>query len=189
MIRFSRTLDVYHAFNFKKDKQSHIGVVLSMKVGGKELKADLESIKNPEQPTKDLKVVAVLSKFNWDTGITDPIQLLGQLSLQNRQTLAMLLLGDLTNTEVVFSFAVYQYDAQDKTYFKSCFHKDKLAGVVAKDNEVLTLRVSDDASELVSSPPNFTFQLAVKPQPKPQQVTIASAPQMKVEKKWGSKNG
>jgi hypothetical protein len=189
MPRFSRSLDVYQGFNFKKDKQNNVGLLLTMKIGGKELKPDLETIKDPEQPTKDLKAVAVLNHYMWETGATDSMYFAGQLSTANRQTLAMLILADLTNIEVEFSYAVYQYDPLEKKYFKSSFHKSALKGLVEKSGDELKVVVDDDPSEEVTSPQNFTFQIGIKPQPLEQQVTLASAPQMKVEKKWGFKSG
>jgi hypothetical protein len=189
MPHFNRGLDVYQGFNFKKDKQSEVGILMTMKVGGKELKADLETIKNPEQPTADLKAVAVLRTYRWGTGATDSMEFYGQISTENRQTLAMLVLSDLTNIEVEFSYAIYQYDPLEKKYFKSNFHKSALKGLVAKSKDELLLNVMDEADDAVSSPQNFTFYIGIKPQPKEQQVTLASAPQMKVEKKWGFKSG
>lgn len=189
MAQFNRSLDVYQGFNFKKDKQSNVGVLMTLKIGGKELKADLETIKNPEKPTEDLKAVAVLNHYLWETGATDSMYLSGQISTENRQMLAMLVLADLTNIEVEFSYAIYQYDPLEKKYFKSNFHKDKLKGLVEKSGDELKLVVADDPDEEVPSPQNFTFQIGIKPQPQEQQVTLASAPIMKVEKKWGFKSG
>jgi hypothetical protein len=189
MPQFTRHLDVYQGFNFKKDKQSIVGLLSTLKIGGKELKADLETIKNPEQPTADLKAVAVLNHYHWETGATDSMYFSGQLSTENRQTLAMLILNDLTNIEVEFSYAIYQFDPLEKKYFKSNFHKSALKGLVEKSGEELKLMVEEDPSDEVQSPQNFTFQIGIKPQPQEQQVTLASAPQMKVEKKWGFKNG
>jgi hypothetical protein len=189
MPSFNRSLDVYQGFNFKKDKQNNVGVLLTLKIGGKEVKADLETVKDPEQPTKDLKAVAVLNQYQWDTGATDSMYLSGQISTANRQTLAMLVLSDLTNIEVEFSYAIYQYDPLEKKYFKSNFHKSALKGLVEKSGDELKLMVADDPDEEVASPQNFSFQVGIKPQPQEQQVTLASAPQMKVEKKWGFKSG
>lgn len=189
MPAFNRSLDVYQGFNFKKDKQSNVGVILTMKIGGKEVKADLETVKDPEQPTKDLKAVAVLNRYAWDTGATDSMYLSGQISTSNRQTLAMLVLSEMTSIEVEFSYAIYQYDPLEKKYFKSNFQKSALKGLVEKSGDELKLMVDDDPSDEVTSPQNFTFQIGIKPQPQEQQVTLASAPQMKVEKKWGFKSG
>ncbi len=189
MPQFSRSLDIYQGFNFKKDKQGNVGFLNTFKIGGKELKADLETIKNPEKPTEDLKAVAVLNQYLWETGATDSMYLSGQISTENRQTLAMLIMSDLTNIEVQFSYTIYQYDPLDKKYYKSNFHKSALLGLVEKSGEELKLMVADDPDEEVHSPQNFSFQIGIKPQPKEQQVTLASAPQMKVEKKWGFKSG
>lgn len=189
MPSFSRSLDVYQGFNFKKDQQSNVGVLLSLKIADKKFDADLETIKDPESPTKDLKAVAVLNQYQWDTGATDSMYFSGQISTDNRQTLATLVMQDLTNIEVSFEYAIYQYDPLKKQYFKSNSHKGALMGLVEKAGDELKLRVADDPSDEVASPQNFTFQIGIKPQPKEHQVTLASAPAMKVEKKWGFKGG
>ncbi|QRO01024.1 hypothetical protein JRI60_19300 [Archangium violaceum] len=187
MPKFSRSLDVYQGFNFKKDKQSNVGVILTMKIAGKEIKADLETIKNPEKPTEDLKAVAVLNHYLWDTGATDSMYFSGQISTANRQLLAMLVLSDMTSIEVEFNYTIYQYDPLEKKYFKSNFPSKALMGLVEKSGDELKLMVADDPDDEVASPQNFTFQIGIKPQPQEQQLTLASAPQMKVEKKWGFK--
>jgi hypothetical protein len=189
MPQFNRSLDVYQGFNFKKDKQTKVGLILSMKVAGKELKADLETLKDPEQHTKDVKAVAVLKEYQWETGPTDAMTFSGQLSTENKQQLAMLILSELTNIEVEFSYALYQYDPIEKKYFKSNFHKDKLKGLVEKSGDELKLTIEDDPGDEVTSPQNFAFQIGITPQAAEQQVTLATAPQLKVEKKWGVKNG
>ena len=189
MPSFSRSLDVYQGFNFKKDHQSNVGILQTLKIGGKEVKPDLETIENPEKPTEDLKAVAVLNHYAWDTGATDSMYFSGQISTANRQILAMLVMQDLTNIEVEFSYTIYQYDPLEKKYFKANFHKGALKGLVEKNGNELKLNIADDPSDEVASPQNFTFQVGIKPQPSEQQVTLASAPAMKVEKKWGFKSG
>ncbi|NMO18636.1 hypothetical protein HPC49_12430 [Pyxidicoccus fallax] len=188
MSQFSRSLDVYQGFNFKKDKQSRVGFITSMKVGTKELEADLTTIADPEQPTKKLKVVSVLNHFLWDTGATDAMYFSGQISTKNQQALSLLVLNDLTSIAVEFEYTLYQYDPLEKKYFKSSFHAKKLMGLVEKSGDDLKLAVEDDPSSEVKSPQNFTFQIGITPQSQEQQVTLAVATQMKVEKKWGSKS-
>lgn len=189
MPSFNRDLSVYQGFNFKKDQQHNVGILQSLKIGGKEVKADLETVKNPEKSTEDLKAVAVLNHYVWDTGATDSMYFSGQISTANRQILAMLVMQDLTNIEVEFSYTIYQYDPLEKKYFKANFHKGALKGLVEKSGNELKLNIADDPSDEVASPQNFTFQVGIKPQPSEQQVTLASAPAMKVEKKWGFKSG
>jgi hypothetical protein len=206
MPKVNDRLNVYQGFNFKKDKQSNVGVLLSMKVGGQELKPDLETIKDPEQPSKDLKAVAVLDHYLWKTGPTDSMCFSGRLSTANRKTVAMLVQSNLTNIEVEFSYVIYKYDPSEKRYFKSNSHKSKLKGLVAKidngdcdhffedededgDEDKLALTIMEKPADEVTSPENFTFRIGVKPQPQEQQVTLACALQMKTEMKWGFKSG
>ena len=189
MPSFNRDLSVYQGFNFKKDQQHNVGILQTLKIGGKEVKPDLETIKNPEKPTEDIKAVAVLDRYMWDTGATDSMYFSGQISTANRQILAMLVMQDLTNIEVEFSYTVFMYDPLEKKYFKANTPSKTLKGLVEKMGDELKLNIADDPSDEVASPQNFNFQVGIKPQPTEQQVTLASAPAMKVEKKWGFKSG
>src|SRR5690242_7824413 len=95
MPQFARSLDVYQGFNFKKDKQTPVGYITSLKMGGIALAADQVTIKDPEQPDKAIadKVVGVLNHYMWETGTTDAMYMSAQISTENKQTLAAALLG------------------------------------------------------------------------------------------------
>src|SRR3954469_890991 len=131
MPQFDRSMDVYQGFNFKKDKQAPVGFITKLKVGDIELKADQETIKNPEEPDKylDTKVVGVLNHYLWETGITDAIYLSGQISVANKQIVSSALLGTWANVEVLFHYRVYEYDPKLKKYFKSNFSDKELKGI------------------------------------------------------------
>jgi hypothetical protein len=62
--QFARALDVYQGFNFRKDKQTNIGFINSLKIGTVTLAADIVA-KDPMSPTTDVTVVAVMSDFVW----------------------------------------------------------------------------------------------------------------------------
>lgn len=189
MPQFSRALDVYQGFNFKKDKQSPVGFITKMVIGGDvvELTADQETILNPEQPDQvmDTKVVGVLNHFLWETGVTDAIYLSGQISTQNKQKLAVALLGNWASIGVVFNYAIFEYDPLKKQYFKSTWSDAELQGVIEKNGEDLNLSIADDPSTEVQSPKNFTFQIGIKPATLEQSVNIATAHQKVIVKKWG----
>lgn len=109
MAEYRRSLDIYHGYNFKKDKQSLVGFITSMKIGDTVLTAD-QSCKDPMNPTAELKVVAVMSGVMWETGVTDAVYLSGQVSTANRQAVALLAITSLVNIDTVFQFKVYEYD-------------------------------------------------------------------------------
>lgn len=187
MPQFSRALDVYQGFNFKKDKQSAVGYIVSVTIGGEALTPDQETIKDPENPEQVLaeKVVAVLNHYLWETGVTDGMYFAGQISTANKQKLAEMLYKKMSNIEVVFKYVVYEYDPLKKKYFKSNFVDAALKGLLEKSGDELNLAVADDASTEVQSPKNYTFQIGVKPQTTEQSVNLATADQKNIAKQWG----
>ncbi|MET0402229.1 MAG: hypothetical protein ABW123_07480 [Cystobacter sp.] len=187
MPQFARSLDVYQGFNFKKDKQSAVGYITSLKVGDIVLVADQETIKDPEQPDKVLasKVVGVLNYYQWDTGITDAMNLSAQISTNNKQTLNAALYGSWSNVQVEIQYVIYEYDPKAKKYYKSNTVDAVLKGLLAKQGDELQLHVAEDPSSEVQSPKNFTMQLAVKPQTIEQTVTLATGSTKNLVKQWG----
>lgn len=185
MPSINKPCDVYQGFNFKKDKQTTVGFVTSIKIGDVQLTADTK-VKDPLAPTTDLSVVAVLNHAMWETGVTDAVYLAGQISTANRQSVALLTIMDLTKIEVLFKFTTYEYDPLQKKYFK-CLDKDdaELKGLVEKNGQDLNLSVADDASTEVQSPINFSFQIGIKPQPVAQTIHISTGEGKNVVKAWG----
>jgi len=187
MPQFSRELDVYQGFNFKKDKQSAVGYILNISIGGIALTADQETIADPEQPDKPLasKCVAVLNHYLWETGVTDALYFSGQISTANKQKIAEMLLGTFSNVEVVIKYVIYEYDPLAKKYFKSNFVDADLNGLLEKNGDALNIAVADDASREVQSPKNFRFQIGVKPKTLEQSINVAAASSKNIVKKWG----
>jgi hypothetical protein len=186
MPQFSRALDVYQGFNFKKDKQAPVGFITGLKLGDLEMKADQKTIMDPENPTSALTegVVGVLNHYMWETGVTDAMYMSAQVSVENKQNLSEKLFNEWTNLEVEFSYVVYEYDPVAKKYFKSNVGKD-LKGILEKNGDDLNLSVADEPSTEVQSPKNFTLQIGIKPQTAEQSVEIAMGHTKNLAKKWG----
>lgn len=185
MPQFARSLDVYQGFNFRKDKQTNVGFINSLKIGTVTLAADITA-KDPMSPTTDLAVVSVMSDFNWGLGITDSLLLSGQICLPNKQSIASMLLSDLSNVTVEVQLTIYEYDPLEKKYFKSFSSDAVLKGLVEKEGGGdLTLACADDASQEIQSPKNFAFFVAVKPEPLSQTINLAVAVSKNVVKQWG----
>ncbi|WNG17731.1 hypothetical protein [Cystobacter fuscus] len=191
MPQFARSLDVYQGFNFKKDKQTPVGYITSLKMGGIALAADQATIKDPEQPDKTIadKVVGVLNHYMWETGTTDAMYMSAQISTENKQTLAAALLGSWSNIEVEIKYVVYEYDPKLKKYYKSNSVDAVLKGLLEKNGDELNLSVADDPSTEVQSPKNFTLQIGVKPQSLEQTVNLATASGKNLVKQWGITEG
>ncbi len=185
MASYNRNLDIYQGYNYKKDKQTPVGYITSLTVGGTALTAD-QTCKDPTNPSTDLAAVAVLSNAAWDLGVTDSVDFMGQISPSNKQTLAGLIINDLTSVEIVFQFSVYDYDIVAKTYYLA-FHSNStdMNGVLDKQGNELRIGVADDPSGEVMSPPNFSLYIGIKPKSSAQALHIATASQKTVAKLWG----
>jgi hypothetical protein len=188
MPTFQKTCDIHQGYNYKKDIQTPVGYLTSLKIGDLTLKAD-QSVKDPLAPETDLEVVAVLSGSMWELGVTDTLYYTGQISIYNKQQTQLLTYKDMTKVDVTFKFAVYAYDPLEKKYFKCLLATDdaELNGILEKNGADLNVSVADDASAEVQSPENYAFQIGIKPQPSAQQVTVATSFTDKVVKAWGLK--
>jgi hypothetical protein len=188
MPTFQKSCDVNQGYNFKKDLQTAVGYLTSLKIGDVTLKAD-QTVKDPLAPETDLPVVAVLSGALWELGVTDTLYYTGQISVYNKQQTQLLVYKDLSKVDVLFKFAVYSYDPIEKKYFKCMLGTEdaELKGLLEKNGADLNLSVADDASAEVQSPENYAFQIGVKPQPAAQVVTVATSFSDKVVKSWGMK--
>jgi hypothetical protein len=188
MALFQKYCDVEQGYDFKKDVQTPIGYITSLKIGDTTLKAD-QTVKDPLSPETDLPVVAVLSGATWDLGVTDPLYFTGQVSVYNKQQIKLLVIKDLSKVDVTFKVAVYEYDPIEKKYFKCLLGTDDadLNGLLEKRGGELNLSVAEDASKDVPSPQNFSFQTGINPQPSAQVVTVATSFSDKVVKSWGMK--
>jgi hypothetical protein len=190
MPQFSRTLDIYQGFNFKKDKQTAVGFVTKLELGDVPLAADQTSIKDPEQPGQNIgaNVVGILNHYLWETGTTDAMYLSMQVSVKNKTDLTAKLLTDWTNMEVTFAYVIYEYDPVEKKYFKSNWTEPELKGILEKNGDALNLTVADDPSTEVQSPKNYTLQVGIKPQTEEQTVNMATGSGKNLSKIWGIDN-
>ncbi len=177
---------VDQGFNFYPDAQDNVGHLIKMKVAGKDLSADLE-VTNPEDITGDnVKVVGVMSSIEWEGGIADAIHIDAQISVTNKQEIAILQDSDLSDTSVEFQFAVYEYDPKKKKYF-AAFHSNDtdLKGLIEKNGSELSLRVEREASTEVMNPINFAFSIGIMPEDTKQDLHKAVSVDGKYVQAWG----
>lgn len=187
MADYNRPLDIYQGFNYNKDLQTPVGFITALKIGTESLTADL-TCKNPTNSTQNLMAVAVLNHAYWGCGVTDPILLSGQVSVTNRQKIAMLVLEGLTNITVEFQYSVYDYDpADDKSKYYLAFHSNSttMKGLLELQGPDLNISVGDDRATEVQSPINYPMTIGIAPQPEAQSIHIAVADGKNVAKAWG----
>ena len=187
MAELSYSCSVSQGFNFQKDEQSTVGHLVECKIGDKKLKNDLQ-VTDPEDNTKKIDVVGVLSGIFWNGGYADPIQLSCQVSNANKITIATLTHKSLANTAVTCKFDVFDFDPKKKKYYK-CFHTNKkdLKGLIFKSGGNLAMDIEMDQSMEIVSPKNFGFTLGVMPEEQKgeQQVHVAVSVSDKFAKQWG----
>ena len=180
--------DVSQGFNFQKDAQCMVGHITSLKIGDKEYKKDL-AVADPTKINDDdgtVKVVGVISNIFWEGGYADPIMFNCRISTENKQESIVLQHTKLSNTNVEFSYIIYDYDPAKKVFYKS-FHTNEtdLKGLVAKNGGDLDIGVDIEQSSDVVSPKNFSFYLGVMPQEEEQETHYAVSQDAKFVKKWG----
>jgi len=177
---------VDQGFNFRPDAQDYVGHLTTITVAGKEISADLE-VTNPEDITGDnVKVAGVMAQLEWAGGIAEPIHIDCQVSIKNKQTIALLQDSDLSDTSVKFQFKIYEYDPAQKKYFMALHSNDTdLEGLIAKNGTDLDMHVELDASAEVGSPINFAFSIGIMPADKKQDIHKAVSVDGKYVQNWG----
>ncbi len=187
-VQFQRALDVYQGFNPKKDKQTPVGYITSLKIGGVSFKTDITA--TDLTTSKPFQAVGVMNHYLWETGATDAIYMSAQVSTASKTVLSTMLMQNLTDTTVEFGYVIYEYDPFRKVYFIANSSQQStslfvLKGILEKNGDQLNLAVADDSSPAVQSPKNFTFQIGVKPAPTQQSIPMATAVGKNVVKQWG----
>lgn len=185
MAELSYSCSVSQGFNFQKDEQPLVGHINSLKIGDQDLKSDFQ-VTDPLDVSKLLPVFGVISSIYWGGGYSDPVQFGCQVSTPNKNLLATLQHKTLSNTEVAFSFTIYDYDPTAKKYYK-CFHTAdaKLNGLIYKSGGSLAMNMCTDQSMEVPSPKNYAFSLGIMPQDKDMAIQLAISNTDKFAKKWG----
>jgi len=185
MAESSYSCNVTQGFNFEKDAQTIIGHINYLKVGDKEMKADL-SVTNPEDITKEVKIFGVASSIYWKGGYADPVQFSCQVSVDNKNSIATLLHKSMSNTEVEVQFTIFDYDPKQKKYYQ-CFHSNavKLKCLVLKSGGELAIALDMDQSTEVVSPKNHRFSLGAMPQDIKQEIHLAVSVSDKFVKQFG----
>jgi len=191
MAAISYSCDVVNGFNAQSDVQTITGMLTHLKVGETEYLQDL-SVTNPEDVEGEIPCVGVLSSVYWEGGEADPIQFDLRVSTANKNSSIELVQKTLVNTEVEFTFVVFEYDPIEKKYFQ-CFHNDGevYTGLVLKAGGLLSINIdADDAGE-VGGPKNFPFSIGIMaPEPtEGQPIHFAASVDKKMVKQWGVKIG
>ena len=186
MPELSFSCSVSQGFNFLKDSQDRVGHINSLKIAGQDMVSDI-SVDDPENAGGDsLKAFGVVSSIYWEGGYADAVQFTCQVSTENKKALATLVHTTMTNTEVEMEFTIYDYDPEQKQYYK-CLHCEgtPLLCLIQKSGGELSMAIDNEEAMEVVSPKNFTFSLGCMPQDQEQQIHVAVSVSDKFVKQFG----
>jgi hypothetical protein len=185
MASISKECSISQAFNYQKDDQSAIGHVAAIKIADKELKADLK-LTDPEDITKKLDAVGAISSFHWEGGAAQPLQFTFNISITNKNTLAVLLHSDLSSILTVVDFVIWEYDPEQKTFFKVVHsNATKLNCLLQVEGNERQLYLSDEPGMEVEQPQNYQVVVSVVPEDKAQELHFAVSVSDKMVKQFG----
>jgi hypothetical protein len=173
------------AYVYNKNEREPRGYIKKWKfASGTELAADTK-IPDPENPTKEIEVVAILDGLiYWLGGPTDPLLLPGRLSTANKATLNQAVNSLNAGAEQEVEFVVCDYDDTANGYFKSFFSESAIKVVTTPTTQV---RVNPLAHADVTEPRNFGYTVSFTAQGKAgkQNLTRAEAPGKNEVKQFG----
>ncbi|MES9906637.1 MAG: hypothetical protein ABW168_28640 [Sedimenticola sp.] len=186
MARLEKICNVPQGFNFQKDNHFLVGHITSLKIGDKDFKKDLAVTVPTDIGGDKVKVVGVSSYLYWGGGHTEEIILHCRISIDNKVVSAVLLYNEMSDTTVEFTFAIYEYDPKKKKFFLA-LHTNEIAikGLVSKNEGDLRMIMNMEQEGDVTSPKNFTLNLAVMPSEEEQEVHVAADISSKFVKRWG----
>lgn len=152
--------DVPRTFDFKIKETPITGYILSMKLKDDALTADW-GVKDPENPTSELKVVAVLDLVKWSGKSTDPMTFVGRMSTGNRQIYNAWRAKQDGGSDVSVNWVIKEYDDNAKQYYQS-FHSDG-AEIKFMTTETQPPAMEPKPELKPEKPMNYKFTLCLSP--------------------------
>lgn len=191
----ANVVDLYtshtQGFNFSKDRQDVVGFITGLKINGADVPADI-TVKAPDDPDSDLKVVGVTTHVFWTTEVTGEIRFSAQVSTKTKNTFKELLLNTLKDSSIEIKFDVFEYDTTctPQKYYKSFHTNDAAIKASLKKNGTaaaasLDIHIGNDADTEVQQPQNFTLTVGFVPEPEAQDLHMAVSNSAKFVKQWG----
>jgi hypothetical protein len=176
-------LSQQQGFNYQRDKQDRYGFITALTIGGTAMAADIAAT----DPVKKapIQAVAVLNAARWNGGVSDPIDLSGNLSTENKQNLQAMIQKGPDSVAVEVAYTVYAFDPVTKAYYAGAqggTTSATLKAVVQKQGQDLLLTVGERGQ--VPNPENWDFTLGIQAAAQ-QTMTFATAPGRNVIRRWG----
>lgn len=152
--------DAAGAFDFKIKEMPITGYILGMKLKDDSLKADW-GVKDPENPTGELKVVAVLDQVSWTGKSTDPITFAGRMSADNRKIFNSWKAKQDGGSDICVNWVVKEYDVAAKQYYQSFHSEGKDIKFMVTDAKKPAM--APKAEPKPDKPMNYKFELCLSP--------------------------
>ncbi len=178
--------DLVQGFNFQSDAQTDVGHVTYMKLGASLVLTPDFSVTDPASYPEAVDVVGVMSSYYWEGGVTDPIDLVFNISTMNKQAVSAFLHTSMSNTNVVFNYNVYSYDPDAKKYYTAAFNiVGNLLGIIHKEGANLIISVDNLPNEDVLVPQNYAMHISIDPQSITQELSFRLSESAMFTKQWG----
>jgi ATP-dependent 26S proteasome regulatory subunit len=148
------------AYNFVLGTTVKIGHLLQLSFAnlGIELTGDT-LVPDPMYPKETIRVVGIIDFICWRGDPTDPVELRFRLSPSNTATMQQALSSLIGGPDMELEFLIYDYDYENKKYFKH-FHTDgvKIKCVVTKGTEIT---INKEPDRVVQQPLNFQVSVSI----------------------------
>ncbi|MGH2611504.1 MAG: hypothetical protein ACRDFB_00470 [Rhabdochlamydiaceae bacterium] len=182
-------LDAPSAYKFNVTNRSMVGYIETMAFeSGAKLTPDI-TVKDPENPDQDKKVVGILDSIQWVGGPTDPVMIKGRLSFPNKGTFKSCVTSLTGGADINIAWCVESYDGPKKKYFKAFHTNEKEVKAVITDGT--ETKVKDIKSVDITDPENFAFELTLtaKSGGEEQELCCATSAELKFSRRFGIKMG
>lgn len=202
---YERTLDLEQSFDFRLDRQSAIGFIASLTIGGTQIQPELGMFdptllgSATASATAAIGVAAsrpsvgALSQIAWELGDADPIRFEARISARAKQQILLAQYAQKLVIDVTVAWVVYEYDQVTHKYYVAFANSasgnasgSPAQGQLLKKGRNLELRVGSGLATEVSTPPNFSLYFAIVPkQQLKQELYLATGPLLRLTKPWG----
>lgn len=160
----SANCDTDDAYNFNNSTKSRIGHLLKLlfPAAQRELKPDIV-VSNPENPTVKNTVVGIFNTITWAGASTDPIEAEFKITFQNKAMVQEILCLFPDNNEIEAEWVIYEYDYQQKKYFKRFYTYQKPLQFKISPQTPITFNENEWQWRKENEPVDFSFHAFLYP--------------------------
>ncbi len=150
--------DITEIADFRANEvKGYIGHLISLKIGGKDLKADFD-FRDPTSPATQKPFAGAVTLVRWATGEGKSLTIVGRVTGNNAAIIKATLMGANTTRECEVKFDMYKH--KEGTEFFKTFHTDGKAikGTIVKEKCDVSVRDMRDYTQIT----NYEFTLVIE---------------------------